>query len=187
MSVGQWLSCASPTLTGSRLSLRAAPGSAWETSLRALRRRVARATDFALSLEDWQEVAATAAEETKMQSSEVLTPPTLASTSSFPTLSRSTAPSLACPSSPAAPASGQGEVIAGCAHSLWQCVSRFAISTGHDVANVAHDFGRHVELNLEDRPSHCIQRRFDRNCKVVGNGGCSRNVNLLLMALADRP
>ena len=53
-----------------------------------------------------------------MQSSEVLTPPILASTTSFPILSRSTPLSFAPSGSPTAPASGQGEAMAeGYAHS----------------------------------------------------------------------
>ena len=66
-----------------------------------------------LSLEYWPEVAATIAEKPKIQASEALTPTILTSNMFFPTLSRSTSRS---PSRLAAPASGQGEKIAGCAH-----------------------------------------------------------------------
>ena len=57
-----------------------------------------------------------------MPSSEVSRIPELTSNMFFPSLSRSTSLS---PSRLAAPASGQGEKIAGCAHSQLQHVSRF--------------------------------------------------------------
>ena len=115
-------------------------------------------------------MAATAAEEPETQSSEALTPPTLASMSSFPNLSRSAAPSLARPSSPTAPASGQGEVIAaGRAHSssqLPRLLCSLSAQSQHMLANVA---GRHAELNLEESEVGHIHSRFDSNCKSEGN------------------
>ena len=92
-----------------------------------------------LSPEDWQDVAATAAEAPEMQSSEASRMPNLTSNIFVPILSPSTSLSL---SLLVAPASGQGEVIAGRAHSPLQQLSRFYF-VGHGVHEGT--IGRHAE------------------------------------------
>ena len=91
-----------------------------------------------LSLEDWQDVAATAAEAPEMQSSEASRMRNLTSNIFVPILSPSTSLSL---SLLVAPASGQGEVIAGRAHSPLQRQSRFDV-VGQGVHEEA--IGRHA-------------------------------------------
>ena len=114
-----------------------------------------------LSLEDWQEVAATAADAPEILSSEAFRMPNLTSNICFPTLSRSAAPSSALSTSPTAPSSGQGEVIAGDARSKVSCFSRIAVQSQHMLPNVV---GRRVELNLEEPEVDHIHSRLGHNC-----------------------
>jgi hypothetical protein len=117
-----------------------------------------------LSLEDWQEVAATIAEKPKIQSSEALTPPTLASAACFPSLSRSTSLS---PSLLAAPASCQGEKIAVCAHTHSQIVhfEDFVVAESYFHEESAC---RHAELNSAKCSRVGLDKCFE---DVVGDGG----------------
>ena len=86
----------------------------------------------------------------------------------FPTLSRS---SSASPSRLAAPASGQGEKIAGCAHTHVQ-FEDFDVA-GQFISK--HDSGQHVGFNFADAVIEGKQRCFDGFAEVVGNGGITRS------------
>ena len=126
-----------------------------------------------LSVADWQDVARRVETPKLSPSSATPTPPLSAA---FPPLSCSTLTSSATPSALAAPASGQGEVIAGRAHSQLQHVSRFSnFDIPVDFIS-AHDPCRHVELNVAQSEVDATQRRNTRDCKVVGHGGITRKV-----------
>ena len=112
-------------------------------------------------------VAAKVAEEPETQSSEVLIPPILASPTLFPILSRSTSLSPAPSSSPTAPASGQGEVIAeGRAHSSSHLL-RFDVAEGCCDKVIEESSSRHAEFNLADRANAKIDRSFEGFAKDV--------------------
>ena len=132
------------------------------------------------SVADWQDVARRV-ETPKLSPSSATPPPSLSA--AFPPLSCSTPTSSATPSALAAPASGQGEVIAGRAHSQLQHVSSFSSFDIPVDFISAHDPCRHVGLSLEDSQVDANQRRNDRDCKVVGNGGDTRQVVIFFIFL----
>ena len=87
-------------------------------------------------------------------------------------------PTSLSPSLPAAPASGQGKKIAGCAPSPLQQLSHFE---HFDLAE--HDFheeanGRHAELNSAQCSRIGIDKCFEGFDKDVGNGGFSRCIQI---------